>query len=150
MQQHLRGCICHAASCLYIVPAVRSRPPALHPSLPTSFLTTLPYICCLPPQGDRRPKRRRKQLHDLSGVGSVGIVARGPLDEYRFNMFMRDLLAEKAKDIFRCKGVLAVHVSSPLRGWRLVVRVLLVQSVRGLPAGLKPGVSLKHAGSMQG
>jgi hypothetical protein len=26
-------------------------------------------------------------------------------------MFMRDLLAEKAKDIFRCKGVLAVHVS---------------------------------------
>jgi G3E family GTPase len=63
-------------------------------------------------QGERRPKRRRKQMHDLSGVGSVGIVARGPLDEYRFNMFMRDLLAEKAKDIFRCKGVLAVHVSS--------------------------------------
>eukprot|EP00878_Enallax_costatus_P005291 GHUV01005558.1.p1 GENE.GHUV01005558.1~~GHUV01005558.1.p1 ORF type:complete len:401 (+),score=133.11 GHUV01005558.1:364-1566(+) len=62
-------------------------------------------------KGDRRPKRRRKQLHDLSGVGSVGIVARGALDEYRFNMFMRDLLAEKAKDIFRCKGVLAVHVS---------------------------------------
>ncbi|KAF8072590.1 Cbwd1 [Scenedesmus sp. PABB004] len=60
-------------------------------------------------KGERRPKRRRKQLHDLSGVGSVGIVARGPLDEYRFNMFMRDLLAEKAKDIFRCKGVLAVH-----------------------------------------
>lgn len=69
--------------------------------------------CCAvsPVQGERRPKRRRKQLHDLSGVGSVGIVARGPLDEYRFNMFMRDLLAEKAKDIFRCKGVLAVHVS---------------------------------------
>jgi G3E family GTPase len=59
--------------------------------------------------GDRRPKRRRKQMHDLSGIGSVGIVARGPLDEYRFNMFMRDLLAEKARDIFRCKGVLAVH-----------------------------------------
>ena len=59
--------------------------------------------------GDRRPKRRRKQMHDLSGIGSVGIVARGPLDEYRFNMFMRDVLAEKARDIFRCKGVLAVH-----------------------------------------
>jgi G3E family GTPase len=56
-------------------------------------------------------------LHDLSGVGSVGIVARGPLDEYRFNMFMRDLLAEKAKDIFRCKGVLAVHVSTSWLGW---------------------------------
>lgn len=71
-------------------------------------------------QGERRPKRRRKMLHDLSGVGSVGIVARGPLDEYRFNMFMRDLLAEKAKDIFRCKGVLAVHVSTSwLGGGRL-------------------------------
>lgn len=45
----------------------------------------------------------------------MGIVARGPLDEYRFNMFMRDLLAEKAKDIYRCKGVLAVHVSGA--GW---------------------------------
>eukprot|EP00879_Flechtneria_rotunda_P006486 GHRR01006815.1.p1 GENE.GHRR01006815.1~~GHRR01006815.1.p1 ORF type:complete len:566 (+),score=190.81 GHRR01006815.1:346-2043(+) len=66
--------------------------------------STVAYTKC-----ERQPKRRRKQLHDLSGVGSVGIVARGPLDEYRFNMFMRDLLAEKAKDIFRCKGVLAVH-----------------------------------------
>jgi hypothetical protein len=48
----------------------------------------------------------------MCGVGSVGIVARGQLDEYRFNMFMRDVLAEKSKDIFRCKGVLAVHVSA--------------------------------------
>lgn len=78
-------------------------------------------LCVSPVQGERRPKRRRKQLHDLSGVGSVGIVARGPLDEYRFNMFMRDLLAEKAKDIFRCKGVLAVHVSiKTLLSWSLV------------------------------
>ena len=56
-------------------------------------------------------KRHRRRLHDLSDVSSVGILARGPLDEYRFNMFMRDLLTEKAKDIFRCKGVLCVHVS---------------------------------------
>lgn len=62
-------------------------------------------------QGERNPKRRAKRLHDLSDVSSVGIMARGPLDEYRFNMYMRDLLAEKAKDIFRCKGVLSVHVS---------------------------------------
>lgn len=59
----------------------------------------------------RHPRRNQKKLHDLSDVSSVGITARGPLDEYRFNMFMRDLLAEKAKDIFRCKGVLSVHVS---------------------------------------
>lgn len=58
----------------------------------------------------RQPKRRRKKLHDLSGVGSVGITARGPLDKYRFNMFMRDLLGEKARDIFRCKGMLCIKV----------------------------------------
>ena len=52
-------------------------------------------------------------MHDLSDVTSVGITARGHLDEFRFNMFMRDLLAEKARDIFRCKGVLCVHVSRP-------------------------------------
>jgi hypothetical protein len=56
----------------------------------------------------RQPKRRRKKLHDSSGVGSVGITARGPLDKYRFNMFMRDLLGEKARDIFRSKGVLCI------------------------------------------
>lgn len=51
----------------------------------------------------RRTKRRKKQHHDLSGISSIGVSAHGPLDEYRFNMYMRDLLSEKAKDIFRCK-----------------------------------------------
>eukprot|EP00983_Pelagomonas_calceolata_P067273 1149421-Pelagomonas_calceolata.AAC.4 len=61
---------------------------------------------------EKRPKRRRKLLHDTSDISSVGFQAHGTLDEYRFNMFMRDLLTEKAKDIYRCKGVLAVHVSN--------------------------------------
>lgn len=39
----------------------------------------------------------------------MGITARGALDKYRFNMFMRDLLGEKARDIFRSKGVLCIH-----------------------------------------
>ncbi|GAB4819489.1 hypothetical protein N2152v2_006535 [Parachlorella kessleri] len=56
----------------------------------------------------RQPRRRRKKLHDLSGVGAIGITARGPLDKHRFNMFMRDLLGEKARDIFRSKGVLSI------------------------------------------
>lgn len=59
-------------------------------------------------QRERMPKRRRKKLHDLSGVGSVGISAVGPLDQYRFNAFMRDLLSEKARDIFRSKGSLCI------------------------------------------
>jgi G3E family GTPase len=51
---------------------------------------------------------RRQSLHDLAGVSSVGISAAGPLDQYRFNMFMKDLLLEKARDIMRCKGVLCI------------------------------------------
>lgn len=58
--------------------------------------------------GQRQPRRRRKKLHDVSGVGSVGITARGALDKYRFNAYMRDLLSEKARDIFRSKGVLCI------------------------------------------
>eukprot|EP00798_Chlamydomonas_sp_ICE-L_P000609 gene609-2037_t len=54
-------------------------------------------------------KKKKKMLHDLSGISSVGIQVVGTLDESRFNMFMRDLLMEKAKDIYRCKGVLAVQ-----------------------------------------
>lgn len=57
---------------------------------------------------NKRPKRRRRRLHDQSGVGSVGITAPGPLDKWRFNMFMKDLLGEKARDIFRSKGVLCI------------------------------------------
>lgn len=52
---------------------------------------------------DTRPAKKRKAHHDLSGISSIGVTAVGPLDEYRFNMYMRDLLTEKAKDIFRCK-----------------------------------------------
>lgn len=68
-----------------------------------------PCACLSDSATERKPKRRRKKLHDLSDVSSVGITTHGQLDEYRFNMFMRDLLGEKAKDIFRCKGVLCVH-----------------------------------------
>ena len=55
-----------------------------------------------------RPQKRTKKLHDLSGVGSVGIYARGPLDQYRFNCFFRDLLSEKSRDIYRSKGCLCI------------------------------------------
>lgn len=60
------------------------------------------------PKTRRQPRRRRKKLHDLSGVGSIGIAALGPLDKYRFNAFMRDLLSDRARDIFRSKGVLCI------------------------------------------
>jgi hypothetical protein len=90
-------------------------------------------------EAQRQPKRRRKKLHDMSGVGSVGITARGALDKYRFNMFMRDLLGEKARDIFRSKGVLCIKVRllgggrrACLLGWRAC---LLVGASVGRGAG---------------
>ncbi|KAG2435738.1 hypothetical protein HXX76_006934 [Chlamydomonas incerta] len=36
-------------------------------------------------------------------------MAEGPLDEYRFNMFMNDLLSERRNDIVGFKGVLCVQ-----------------------------------------
>ncbi len=66
----------------------------------------------------------------LQSTGSHGGIASGPGPgalcpptapcACRFNMFMRDLLTERAKDIFRCKGILAVHVrdfSGPCLCW---------------------------------
>ncbi|KAG2451286.1 hypothetical protein HYH02_003892 [Chlamydomonas schloesseri] len=62
-------------------------------------------------EGDRGAQRVAKKLApnsnmDLAGVEAVDIHASGALDEYRFNMFMRDLMAEKKTDILCCKGVL--------------------------------------------
>ena len=65
-------------------------------------------------------------MHDLSGFVSIGIVARGPLDPYRFNMFITDLLQEKSRDIFRSKGVLCIKV----------IRGVLEDRVVGLEVGL--------------
>ena len=41
---------------------------------------------------------------------TVSIELTGPIDPYRFNMFMADLLAERGSDIKRMSGVLSVQV----------------------------------------
>ena len=58
-------------------------------------------------------------MHDTMGIGSVGITTRGPLHEWRFNMLLKDVFAEKLKDIIRCKGVLCVKVGSAFQDPRL-------------------------------
>lgn len=111
------------------------------------------YVCAPNAQREKekRPKRRRKLLHDMSDISSVGFQAHGSLDEYRFNMFMRDLLTEKAKDIYRCKGVLAVHVSGPW-GQRRWGGWLLAELARRWPGRghmwgwLGPGVRVVQRG----
>ncbi|KAG2435740.1 hypothetical protein HXX76_006936 [Chlamydomonas incerta] len=53
-------------------------------------------------------------------------MAEGPLDEYRFNMFMNDLLAERRNDIVGFKGVLCVqgcgNIRFAVRGSRRAIR----------------------------
>lgn len=56
----------------------------------------------------RHPKRKRRIHHDNMGICSVGVTARGPLHEWRFNMFMKDFFSERSEDIFRSKGILCI------------------------------------------
>jgi G3E family GTPase len=54
-----------------------------------------------------KPKKRVKKTHNLSLVSSVGFTIVGLLDVALFNTFMTTLLAAKAADLYRTKGVLA-------------------------------------------
>jgi G3E family GTPase len=47
--------------------------------------------------------------HNLDLVSSVGITFKGNLHAQWFNMFMMDLLRERAADIYRSKGLLSFH-----------------------------------------
>jgi len=47
----------------------------------------------------------KRQRHDLSGVGSVGIECEGELDFDAVNEFMMNLLQANAKNMYRSKGV---------------------------------------------
>ena len=54
---------------------------------------------------DEQAKKKSKK-HNLSLVSSVGFTIKGELDTMKFNTFMSDLLAAKAADLYRTKGVL--------------------------------------------
>jgi G3E family GTPase len=47
--------------------------------------------------------------HNLELVQSVGVSFKGELHAQWFNMFMMDLLRERAADIYRSKGLLSFH-----------------------------------------
>jgi len=51
--------------------------------------------------------KKKKKIHNLSLVSSVGYTIEGLLDVPKFNTFMSDLLARRAKDLYRTKGILA-------------------------------------------
>ena len=54
-------------------------------------------------------ENQEKTEHHLETVSSVGIEFEGNLHSQWFNMFMMDLLREKAADLYRTKGLLSFH-----------------------------------------
>lgn len=50
---------------------------------------------------------KKKKVHNLSAVSSVGFTIEGLLNVPLFNTFMSELLKAKAADLYRTKGVLA-------------------------------------------
>lgn len=50
-----------------------------------------------------------KKIHNLELVQSVGVQFTGSLHAQWFNMFMMDLLRERAADLYRTKGLLSFH-----------------------------------------
>merc|ERR1712137_1073152 len=54
-------------------------------------------------------ENQEEQKHNLELVNSVGIEFEGSLHAQWFNMFMMDLLKERADDLYRTKGVLSFH-----------------------------------------
>lgn len=57
---------------------------------------------------DSKKRKTKRKIHDLSGVGSVGLMLEGDLDDVVFNSFMQQLLQAKARDLYRSKGVLSI------------------------------------------
>jgi len=51
----------------------------------------------------------RSKVHNLDLVQSVGLQFEGNLHAQWFNMFMMDLLRERAADLYRTKGLLSFH-----------------------------------------
>ena len=54
-------------------------------------------------------ENQEETKHNLELVSSVGIEFKGNLHAQWFNMFMMDLLRERAEDLYRTKGLLSFH-----------------------------------------
>lgn len=57
--------------------------------------------------GHSHAHSHKKKKHDISGVGSVGLVRKGEIDSAMLNKLIGGLLEKQAKDLYRSKGVLA-------------------------------------------
>lgn len=52
---------------------------------------------------------------DVEALDTVTVAVQGPIDPYRFNLFMSDLLAERGSDIKQMHGILSIQVSHCMR-----------------------------------
>lgn len=53
--------------------------------------------------------KKQKKIHNLELVQSVGVQFSGNLHAQWFNIYMMDLLRERAADLYRTKGLLSFH-----------------------------------------
>lgn len=60
-------------------------------------------------EGTEEEPSKKKKIHNLELVQSVGIQFGGLLHAQWFNIFMMDLLRERAADLYRTKGLLSFH-----------------------------------------
>lgn len=58
---------------------------------------------------DEDESNNKKKVHNLEQVKSVGLQFEGSLHAQWFNMFMMDLLKNRAEDLYRTKGLLSFH-----------------------------------------
>ncbi len=58
---------------------------------------------------DDEDESNKKKVHNLEQVKSVGLQFEGNLHAQWFNMFMMDLLKNRAEDLYRTKGLLSFH-----------------------------------------
>lgn len=77
-----------------------------------------------------------KKTHNIALVQSVGVSFKGNLHAQWFNMFMMDLLRDRAADLYRTKGLLSFHgqgdVKFVFQGVHEQVRIVFFFGWRGV------------------
>lgn len=66
-------------------------------------------ILTVDPKFFQMEDEENKKIHNLDLVQSVGVQFKGNLHAQWFNMFMMDLLQQRAADLYRTKGLLSFH-----------------------------------------
>lgn len=102
----LKARLAHLNKFAEVVETERSRAP-LEAILKVNSFSMESILDCEP--NFFEDQEEEKMEHNLDLVQSVGIQFGGQLHAQWFNMFMMDLLRERAADLYRTKGLLSFH-----------------------------------------